>query len=83
MFLESDNLTSRWKAAEILGNMHAKEALEPLIKALLDEYVDVSWIAAKSLGKLGDKRATLPLIDCLDSEEQWLRKGGGNRSRDA
>ncbi len=63
--------------------MHAKEALEPLIKALLDEYVDVSWIAAKSLGKLGDKRATLPLIDCLDSEEQWLRKGGGNRSRDA
>lgn len=73
--LKSDNLTFRWKAAEILGNMHAAEAVGPLIESLRDEYVDVSWIAAKSLGKIGDKRATIPLIDCLDSKEQWLRKG--------
>ena len=34
--LKSDNLNYRWKAAEILGNIHATEAVEPLIESLSD-----------------------------------------------
>ena len=74
-FLVGKDLTFRWKAAEALGAMRAVQAVEPLIKALDDPYVDVGWMAARALGQIGDLRAVEPLIARLSHEDQWMRKG--------
>ena len=42
------------RAAEALGDEGDETAVEPLLEALKDPFVDVQWLAAKSLGKLGD-----------------------------
>jgi HEAT repeat protein len=73
--LGSKNLLLRRKAAEALGEIKDERAVEPLIKALDDPFVNVSWIAAKSLGMIGDKRAVEPLIERLKAEDKWLRIG--------
>ncbi|MCX6695979.1 MAG: HEAT repeat domain-containing protein, partial [Methanoregula sp.] len=42
--LTSESLDARWKAAEALGDERDATAVEPLIAALHDPYVDVQWI---------------------------------------
>lgn len=73
--LKSDLLHFRCRAAEALGEGGDPEAVEPLIAALSDPFVDVGWLAAKSLGMLGDSRAVEPLIASLSSKEKWMRAG--------
>lgn len=51
----------RQEAAEALGKIGEKSAVDPLIVALKDENIDVRRKAVEALGKIGDPRA----IDCL------------------
>ncbi|MDD1763829.1 MAG: HEAT repeat domain-containing protein, partial [Methanobacteriaceae archaeon] len=53
----------REKAAYILGDLKTKEAVEPLISVLKDDYWPIRKAAALSLGALGDKQAVAPLIE--------------------
>jgi len=46
---------ARKKAAEALGNIGDKRAVEPLVQALKDEYADVRKAAKKSLEKIKKK----------------------------
>jgi HEAT repeat protein len=57
----------REKAAYILGDIDAKEAVEPLIKLLNDEYWPIRKAAALSLGRIGDKNAVEPLTDVKET----------------
>ena len=60
------------KAAETLGNVGHKLAVEPLIKALENNvYPSVRRKAAEALGKIGDKRAVKPLIKALEDESNY------------
>ena len=56
-------------AAEGLGNLGDKRAVDPLIKALSDDDLGVRLYAARALGKLGDKRAVDPLIKALSDRQ--------------
>jgi len=64
----------RWKAAEALGRIGDKRAVEPLIHALKDEDWYVRWKAAEALGRIGDKRAVEPLIQALKDEDSDVRR---------
>jgi HEAT repeat protein len=55
--LRSDNPVSRFIAADKLGNLGDKRAVEPLIAALKDNDETVRLHAAEALGNLGDARA--------------------------
>ena len=57
-------------AAEALGKIGDKRAVEPLIKALEDKDGYVSQHSARALGKIGDTRAVEPLIELL-SDDDW------------
>ena len=52
----------RRAAAEALGQLGDKRAVEPLIAALQDDVENVRQAAAEALGQLGDERAVEPLI---------------------
>jgi HEAT repeat protein len=56
----------------MLGQIGDVRALEPLIGALEDPYVDKS--AAEALGKIGDTRSVHPLIPILKDEHQPTRQ---------
>ncbi len=70
--LQSELLDSRWKAAEALADHGDETAVEPLIAALNDPYVDVQ--CAWALGKMGDVRAVEPLIETLTDPKAPVRK---------
>ena len=56
--------------------MRDPAAVEPLIEALRDPFVDIPWLAAKSTGNVGDIRVViLPLLEALKSNDKWLRVG--------
>jgi hypothetical protein len=74
-FLKSRYLIERTRAAEALGESGSREAVQPLIDALEDPFVDVQWLAARSLGKLKDERAVGPLVRLLTSPDKWTRLG--------
>ena len=57
--LESGDLNQRWRAADALGEMGDRRALQPLIRALSDEYVDVRWKAARALGIIDEREPSL------------------------
>jgi hypothetical protein len=70
-----------WPAAEALGEIGDKRAVEPLIKALgyEDEYVRKS--AAEALGKIGDARAVEPLIKVhIEALDENIATSRGSRS---
>jgi HEAT repeat protein len=60
-------------AAEALGDIGDKRAVEPLIKALSDGGQEVRESAARALGEIGDKRAVKPLIKALEDEDYSVR----------
>ncbi len=64
----------RQKAANVLGLFGDKRAVEPLIKALMDNEGSVRSRAARALGNLGDKRAVEPLIKALMDNEESVRR---------
>ena len=73
--LESGNSNERWRAADVLGEIGDRRAVQPLIRALDDEYVDVRWKAAKALGIIDEREPVLPLIRSLEDDNSWVRTG--------
>ena len=55
----------RRTAAQALGNLHIREASEPLAAALRDEVLTVRLEAVSSLGKIRDPRGLQPLAAVL------------------
>ncbi|MGB9937383.1 MAG: HEAT repeat domain-containing protein [Methanobacterium sp.] len=65
----------RENAAEALGLLLDKRAVEPLIYSLTyDNDEDVRWKSAWALGNIGDKKAIEPLIYALQDERWPVRR---------
>lgn len=62
----------RRAAAEALGKLGDREAVEPLFALLSDRYWDVRATAAEALGKLGDLRAVEPILTLLKIDEHFM-----------
>jgi diguanylate cyclase (GGDEF)-like protein len=69
--LKNKSEVVRAEAAEILGEIKEKEAIEPLIEALKDEDWEVRKRAALALRNLGEN-AVEPLIDVMESEDEEI-----------
>lgn len=70
---DSDDWTSVYRAAELLGELKDPRAVEPLIKALGAKRIDVRRQVITALGKLKDSRAVEPLIKALGDSEDSIR----------
>ena len=64
----------RENAAEALGLLRDRRAVEPLINALNDSDEEVRWKAAWALGNIGDKKAIKPLIYALNDDRWSVRR---------
>ena len=71
--LKDKNYHVRSRAAEVLGYIEKKGAVEPLIAALQDEECWVRSHVAEELGKIKDLRAVEPLIAALEDKCQPVR----------
>lgn len=71
--LKSERSYSRWKAAQALGEMGDKTAVDPLVEAMSDESAVVREMTVQALGKIGDKRAFEALKTALDDEVHAVR----------
>ena len=67
--LQDPSAEIRQTAARALGNLHIREASEPLAAALRDEVLRVRLEAVASLGKIGDPRGLEPLAAVLNDSE--------------
>lgn len=54
-------------AADMLGKMRTRAAVEPLIEAIFDEDFAVQMEAVKALGNIGDAKALIPLRDLINN----------------
>jgi HEAT repeat protein len=59
----------RWRAAEVLGRIGDRRAVEPLIALLKDEDAGVREAAAMALGRIRDPNAVQPLTAALEDED--------------
>ncbi|MFB0560775.1 MAG: HEAT repeat domain-containing protein [Candidatus Lokiarchaeia archaeon] len=64
----------RRTAAEYLGDLKDKRAVEPLIQTLKNDEEDIRAEAAKALGSIKDLRAVPPLIQALKDENWEVRE---------
>ncbi|MEE9295843.1 MAG: HEAT repeat domain-containing protein [Phycisphaerae bacterium] len=71
--LKDEDADAREAAAEVLGLIGDRRAVEPLTVALHDEAWHVRRAAAKALGAIADERAFEPLVIALDDEEPHVR----------
>ena len=71
--LRKGNRCFREAAAQALGKIKDLQALEPLMKALINDDKHVGRAAAIALGELGDLRAVDILIQALKNEEGSVR----------
>ena len=55
----------RARAAEVLGNLGRREAVDSLMALLRDHDPDVRAVAARSLGRIAEPRAAGPLLESL------------------
>ena len=60
--LEDKRDEIRWHSAYFLGEIGDASIVEPIIKSLKDNCVEVRVNAAKALGKIGNKKAIFPTI---------------------
>jgi HEAT repeat protein len=65
-------------AAESLGRLRAKEAVEPLIGLLTTTNDWARYAFIKTLGEIGDPRAIPALQRCLSDEDSSCRSAAGN-----
>jgi len=65
---------TRWQAAQALGELQDGRAVDPLVKALVDNNQWVRIVAAEALGQLGDRSAVIALIQALEDESIWVRR---------
>jgi HEAT repeat protein len=70
---------ARRTAAIALGRIHAADAVEPLVKAIMDADEGVRVAAIKALQEIGDVQAIVPLIIVL-AHEQVRQKATGRSS---
>jgi HEAT repeat protein len=73
--LKSSDADARRWAAVALGDVGAKQAVQPLIGVLKDSDVKVRRSAAQSLGKIGPdaKEAIQPLISALSDSDKEVK----------
>jgi HEAT repeat protein len=64
----------RYRAAEVLGMLKTRDAVQPLTGSLSDEKDHVRYMAAKSLGSIEDPAALESLRKCLSDENPHVRK---------
>ncbi|HPZ10466.1 MAG TPA: HEAT repeat domain-containing protein [Candidatus Eremiobacteraeota bacterium] len=64
----------RVRAAAFLGNVEDPRVIDPLLKALKDDEVELCISAAEALGKLKERRAVEPLLMALPSSCDKLRE---------
>ena len=69
--LRSRKWWRRLEAAVNLGNIHSRDAVQPLIAAVQDTNEDVRLAAVRSLGQLGSDQGLGVLLDALEDEGQW------------
>ncbi len=72
--LDSESFARRARAADQLGNSRDRRAVEPLIKALLDEDCCVRRAAAAALGETGDLRAVRPLLEAQGDQDREVQR---------
>ncbi|MEA3488865.1 MAG: HEAT repeat domain-containing protein, partial [Candidatus Omnitrophota bacterium] len=72
--LSSLDETVCMEAAETLGRLGDKGAVEPLLKKLSDPDPGVRKAVAIALGELGDKRAIEPLLSMLSDPDPGVRR---------
>ncbi len=70
----NNNYLTRIEAVKALEKIGNPRAVEPLINALKDKYLDVRSHAAEALGRIGDPRAVEPLIEALKDENGFVSK---------
>lgn len=75
--LEDDDVSSRWKAAEVLGRIGDPAATGDLIDALWDEDPRVRTKVVWALGRIGDDRAIPPLRRLYRMESEEAREDIG------
>jgi len=73
--LQSRNKHVRLGVTEALGEIKAREAVEPLMHALHDPDNEVRWEAALALGEIGDDRAIPALVERLKDSDRFVRYG--------
>jgi HEAT repeat protein len=61
-------LSVRFAAAEALGQIKARKAVQSLIQLIQDK--DMGFSAARALGEIGDSEAVRPLIQALKSKRE-------------
>ena len=72
--LKNKDWKVRYRAAEVLGLLKCRDAVQPLIESLTDEKDHVRYMAAKSLGLIMDPAALEPLRNCRTDENPYVRK---------
>jgi len=68
-----ESVAVREGAAEALGKIRDKRAVEPLTNALKDGLSHVRYYAARALGEIGDPRAIGPLTQALKDNDEGVR----------
>lgn len=71
--LKAESGVVRWGAVATLGEIRDKRAVEPLVRALKDEYQGVNREAEEALGNIGEP-AVEPLLNVLKDEDSNVRK---------
>lgn len=72
-FIFDEETDPRVNAAERLGNIRDRAAVEALTEVLKDGVPALRGTAATALGKIGDKRGVEPLLVLLKDQESWIR----------
>lgn len=72
----------RAQAAEALGYIGDRDAVEPLMRTATDPSAEVRFWSVIALGKLGDERA-VPLLERIAAEDEASVEGWGSISHEA
>jgi len=71
--LRENDFSIRMHAAEALGLMRDRRAVEPLIHALKDKVESVRGEAVRALGEIGNKRAVEALMQMVGDNKEHVR----------
>ena len=75
--VKDEHVVVREQAAEALGKIGGKKAVEPLIKALQGKAWDVQYDAIEALGSIGDRRAIKPIKQLVIETDKERVRGRG------
>jgi HEAT repeat protein len=80
--LEHEDWTVRYKAADVLREIHDASVVGPLHKALQDQHQPVRLAAAQALGQIKDHASIKPLIAALGDADSAVRYRAAEALRD-